>query len=228
MYVFVRVSVTQSILHVRMYVCMCACACLSLASTHHLCLSVCLSVCLCPSVWLSVCLCFSLCLSSLSVCLCLSVSVSLSQSLSFSRHHANLRVIVCVRLSFWTMKNYFHFTFMSSNIAMIFTAGDALRLELCKRDLTEELEQLKKELQEKSSQIPHLTEERDVARNERDRLARKSVCLSVCLSVSPFHPPSLSLPPLSSSPPPPPPTSQLLVFLFDALSVMCFSPGADL
>ena len=111
---------------------------------------------------------------------------------------------------------------------MIFTAGDALRLELCKSDLTGELEQLKKELQEKSSQIPHLTEERDVARNERDRLARKSVCLSV----SPFLPPSLSLPPLSSSPPPPPPppprTSQLLVFLFDALSVMCFSPGADL
>ena len=194
MYVFVRVSVTQSILHVRMYVCMYVCVHVRVYFWHQRTISVCLSL----SVCLSVCLCFSLCLSSLSVCLCLSVSVSLSQSLSFSRHHANLRVIVCVRLSFWTMKNYFHFTFMSSNIGMIFTAGDVLRLELCKRDLTGELEQLKKELQEKSSQIPHLTEERDVARNERDRLARKSVCLSV----SPFLPPSLSLPPLSSPPPP--------------------------
>ena len=186
------------------YVCMYVCVHVRVYLWHQRTISVCLSV--CPvSVCLSVCLCFSLCLSSLSVCLCLSVSVSLSQSLSFSRHHANLRVIVCVRLSFWTMKNYFHFTFMSSNIGMIFTAGDALRLELCKRDLTEELEQLKKELQEKSSQIPHLTEERDVARNERDRLARKSVCLSVCLSLPSTLPLSPSLLCLLPPPPPPPP-----------------------
>ena len=222
MYVCICQGLCYSVNLARTYVCMYVCMCVFIFGINAPSLSVCLSVCLCPSVCLSVCLCFSLCLSSLSVCLCLSVSVSLSQSLSFFRHHANLRVIVCVRLSFWTMKNYFHFTFMRSNIGMIFTAGDALRLELCKRDLTEELEQLKKELQEKSSQIPHLSEERDVARNERDRLARKSVCLSVCLSLPSSLPLSPSL--LCLLPPP----SQLLVFLFDALSVMCFSPGADL
>ena len=201
MYVCICQGVCYSVNLARTYVCLYVCMCVFIFGINAPSLSVCLSVCLCPSVWLSVCLCFSLCLSSLSVCLCLSVSVSLSQSLSFSRHHANLRVIVCVRLSFWTMKNYFHFTFMCSNIGMIFTAGDALRLELCKRGLTEELDRLRRELQETGSQIPHLTEERDEARNERDRLARKSVCLSVCLSVSPFLPPSLSLPPLSSPPP---------------------------
>ena len=210
MYLSGCLLLSQSCTYVCMYVCVHVRVYLWHQRTISVCLSVCLSVCVSLSVRLSVRLCFSLCLFSVSVSLsvCLSVSVSLyvSLSLSFSRHHAYLRVIVCVRLSFWTMKNYFHFTFMSSNIGMILTAGDALRLELCKRHLTEELDRLRRELQETGSQIPHLTEERDEARNERDRLARKSVCLSVCLSVPSSLPlsPSLSLPPSSVFFPPPP------------------------
>ena len=194
MYLSGCLLLSQSCTYVCMYVCMCVFIFGINAPS--------LSVCLCLSVCLSVSVSLSVSSLSLSLSVCLSVSVSLYVSLSFSRHHANLRVIVCVRLSFWTMKNYFLFTFMSSNIGMIFTAGDALRLELCKRDLTEELDRLRRELQETGSQIPHLTEERDKARNERDRLARKSVCLSVCLSLPSSLPLSPSL--LCLLPPPPP------------------------